>query len=82
MDEQSPGLREPDAIARIREMRTKLFAIVVVGILAMSIIATAVAAIGQVTGEESRQTAYASRTTGADDDGSFNSAFKFVCPFH
>ena len=54
----------------------------VVGVLAMSIIATAVAAIGQVTGEESRQTAYASRTTGGDDDGSFNSAFKFVCPFH
>ena len=67
-------------------MKPKLIAIVVVGILAISVIATAVSAVGQATGGGSAFGAPSQVSADTNDnDGGDNalvSSFKFVCPFH
>jgi hypothetical protein len=69
-------------------MRPKLAAIFVIGLLTLSIIGTAVAAISQAVIEEpgASSVALGSYTNQisepADDDKRATTAFRFVCPFH
>ena len=69
-------------------MRPKLAAIFVIGLLTLSIIGTAVAAISQVVTEEPGASSIAlgnyTNQIGetADDDKRATTAFRFVCPFH
>ena len=77
-------------------MRPKLVAILVVGILTVSLVVTAVAAVGQVVngdsdGPRSDQGVYGPRPAdetgkGGAGEGSKDTAlvrtFKLVCPFH
>ena len=68
-------------------MKPKLVAILVVGILSLSIVATAVAAIGQAVAEEPGASSvalgsYNNGIGGADDRGGLTGAFFKVCPFH
>ena len=69
----------------IEKVKPRIFTIVIVGILALSIIATAVAAIEQVAGEE-RVGPPAALAAPAEleegQEGAFVSSFKFACPFH
>jgi hypothetical protein len=69
-------------------MRPKLAAIFVIGLLTLSIVGTAVAAISQAVAEQpaASSVALGSYTnhfgeTKADDNGA-TTAFRFVCPFH
>ena len=68
-------------------MKPKLVAILVVGILSLSIIATAVAAIGQAVAEDPGASSaalgsYTKDIGDTDDRGGLTSAFLKVCPFH
>ncbi|MCH8989555.1 MAG: hypothetical protein IIA92_12205 [Chloroflexi bacterium] len=68
-------------------MKPKLVAIFVVGILSLSIIATAVAAIGQAVAEEpgASSVALGSYTNDIGDTNGrsgLTAAFFKVCPFH
>ena len=69
-------------------MRPKLAAIFVIGLLTLSIIGTAVAAISQVVTEEQGASSvdlgnYTNQIgETANDDKRATTAFKFVCPFH
>ena len=68
-------------------MKPKLVAILVVGILTLSIVATAVAAIGQAVAEDPGASSLAlgnyTNGTGDTNDGSgLKGAFFKVCPFH
>ena len=68
-------------------MKPKLVAILVVGLLSVSIVATAVAAISQAVAEEpgASSVALGSYTNEIGDTNGDNpavSAFRFVCPFH
>ena len=69
-------------------MRPKLAAIFVIGLLTLSIIGTAVAAISQAVTEEpgASRVALGNYTNQigetADDDKRTTTAFRFVCPFH
>ena len=70
-------------------MRPKLAAIFVIGLLTLSIIGTAVAAISQVVTEEpgASSAALGNYTnpigeTADDDKRATTAAFRFVCPFH
>ena len=68
-------------------MKPKLVAILVVGMLSLSIVATAVAAIGQAVAETpgASSVALGSYTNGIDDNNEHSglaSAFFRVCPFH
>ena len=66
----------------IEKVKPRIITILIVGILVLSIVATAVAAIDQVAGKErvGPSAALASSEEGQDD--AFVSSFKFVCPFH
>jgi hypothetical protein len=70
-------------------MKPKLVAILVVGVLSLSIVATAVAAIGQAVSEQpgASSVALGSYTnqigdTDNDNQGGLAGAFFKVCPFH
>ena len=69
-------------------MKPKIAVILVVGVLTLSIAATAVAAISQAVTEEpgASSVALGSYTNQigetADDDKRATTAFRFVCPFH
>ena len=68
-------------------MKPKLVAILVVGILTLSIVATAVAAISQAVSDEAGTSSlvlggFSSETGDADDHNGLSSAFFKVCPFH
>jgi hypothetical protein len=72
-------------------MRPKLAAIFVIGLLTLSIIGTAVAAISQAVTEEPGASSVASGNytnqigqigENANDDKRATTAFRFVCPFH
>lgn len=68
-------------------MKPKIIAVLVVGILTLSVIATAVAAIGQAVGEEpgAATTALVIQThdfDGIDNDSGLVSSLKLICPFH
>ena len=68
-------------------MKPKLAAIFVVGILTLSIVATAVAAIGQAVAEEPGASSialgsYTNEIGDTDDHGGLAGAFFKVCPFH
>ena len=75
-----------ESAAKVTSMKPKFIAVVVIGILAISVIATAVSAVGQATGGGSAfgvpgQVSADSHEDG-DGDNSLVSSFKFVCPFH
>jgi hypothetical protein len=69
-------------------MKPKLVAVFVVGILTLSVIATAVAAIGQAVGDEPGAVTTALVNNANDpgnsgeNDNALVSTFKLVCPFH
>ncbi len=68
-------------------MKPKLVAILVVGILSLSIVATAVATISQAVAEEPGASSlalsgYNSEIGDTEGDNRAVSAFKLVCPFH
>ena len=69
-------------------MKPKIAAILVVGILTLSIVATAVAAIGQAVAEQPGASSlalgsYTNQIGDTDDDHSgLSGAFFRVCPFH
>ena len=68
-------------------MKPKLVAIFVVGILSLSIVATAVAAIGQAVAEEPGASSvalgrYTSDIGDTSDRSGLTGAFFKVCPFH
>lgn len=68
-------------------MKPKLIAVLVVGILTLSVIATGVAAIGQAVGDEpgAATTALVNQahdSDGSGDDNTLVSTFKLICPFH
>lgn len=68
-------------------MKPKLVAIFVIGLLSLSIVATAVAAISQAVVEEPRASgnafgSYTNQIGDAKDDSRATSAFRYVCPFH
>ena len=68
-------------------MKPKLVAILVVGILTLSIVATAVAAIGQAVAEDPGAsritlTSYTNDIGDTNDRGGLTGAFFKVCPFH
>jgi hypothetical protein len=69
-------------------MKPKIAAILVVGILTLSIVATAVAAIGQAVAEQPGASSVAlgsyTNQIGDTDDGhnGLSGAFFRVCPFH
>ncbi len=68
-------------------MKPKLVAILVVGILSISIVATAVAAISQAVSDEPGASSlalggYNSDIGDTEGDNRAVSAFKLVCPFH
>jgi len=68
-------------------MKPKIAAILVVGILTLSIVATAVAAIGQAVAEQPGASSvalgsYTNQIGDTDDRTGLTSAFFRVCPFH
>jgi hypothetical protein len=67
-------------------MKPKLMAILVIGVLAVSMILTLAGAVNQaVNGEGGSAASPAEEGTGAgegQDDIALVSTFKFVCPFH
>ncbi len=68
-------------------MKPKIIAVLVIGILTLSVIATGVAAIGQAVGDEPGAVSTALVHQADDSDGSGNdnalvSTFKLICPFH
>ena len=68
-------------------MKPKIVAILVVGLLSLSILATAVAVIGQAVSEEPGASSlalgsYSTQIGETKDDSRALSAFKLVCPFH
>ncbi|MBT98570.1 MAG: hypothetical protein CL902_08075 [Dehalococcoidia bacterium] len=70
-------------------MKPKLAAILVIGLLTLSIVGTAVAAISQAVAEEPSTSSvtlgsYTNQIgdTKGDDESRATGAFKFVCPFH
>ena len=68
-------------------MKPKLVAILVVGILTLSIVATAVAAIGQAVSEDPGASSlalggYTNEIGDTNDRGGLANAFFKVCPFH
>ncbi len=68
-------------------MKPKLVALLVVGILSISIVATAVAAISQAVSDEPGASSlalggYNSEIGDTEGDNRAVSAFKLVCPFH
>ena len=68
-------------------MKPKLVAILVVGLLSLSIVATAVAAIGQAVAEQPGASSvalggYTNNIGDTNDRGGLTSAFFRVCPFH
>ena len=70
-------------------MKPKLVAILVIGLLTLSVVGTAVAAISQAVAEDqgASSVALGSYTnqigdTNGDDDSNAANAFRFVCPFH
>ena len=71
----------------VTRMKPKLVAIFVVGLLSLSIIATAVAAISQAVAEEPGASSvalgsYTNQIGDTNDDSRAASAFRYVCPFH
>ena len=68
-------------------MKPKIAAILVVGILTLSIVATAVAAIGQAVAEQPGASSvalgsYTNQIGDTDDRTGLTGAFFQVCPFH
>ena len=68
-------------------MKPKFVAILVVGLLSISIVATAVAAIGQAVSEEPGASSlalgsYTNETGETDEQGGLSGAFFRICPFH
>lgn len=69
-------------------MKPKIIAVLVVGILTLSVIATGAAAIGQAVAEEpgAASAALVNNANESDNSGDANnslvSTFKLVCPFH
>ncbi len=68
-------------------MKPKIAAILVVGILTLSIVATAVAAIGQAVADQPGASSvalggYTNQIGETDDQSGLTSAFFRVCPFH
>jgi hypothetical protein len=68
-------------------MKPKIAAILVVGILTLSIVATAVAAIGQAVAEQPGASSvalgsYTNQIGDTDDRTGLTGAFFRVCPFH
>jgi hypothetical protein len=68
-------------------MKPKLVAIFVVGILTLSIVATAVAAISQAVAEDPGASSialgsYVNEIGDTEDHGGLTTAFFRVCPFH
>jgi hypothetical protein len=69
-------------------MKPKIVAVLVVGILTLSVIATGVAAIGQAVADEpgAVSTALVNQANDSNHSGDENNAlvstFKLVCPFH
>ena len=67
-------------------MKPKIIAVLVVVILSLSVIATAVAAIGQAVGDKpgAVSTALVSQAAGSQssDNNALASTFKLICPFH
>ena len=68
-------------------MKPKLVAILVIGVLSLSIVATGVAAISQAVAEEPGGSTnafggFSNQIGETDDDSKAVSAFKLVCPFH
>ena len=71
----------------ITGMKPKLVAILVVGILTLSIVATAVAAIGQAVAEDPGASSlalgsYTNDIGDTSDRSGLTAAFFKVCPFH
>ena len=63
-------------------MKPKVVAIIVITILALSMVLTIVAAIGQAVSEDFTETASGQYVDQDAGDGRLVRAFKFVCPFH
>ena len=68
-------------------MKPKLAAILVIGILTLSIVATGVAAIGQAVAEHPGASSvalgsYTNEIGDTDDQGTVKGTFFRVCPFH
>ena len=70
-------------------MKPKLAAILVIGILTLSIVATGMAAIGQAVAEQPGTSSvalgsysYTNEIGDTDDHGAVRGAFFRVCPFH
>ncbi|MDA0263749.1 MAG: hypothetical protein O3A93_06460 [Chloroflexi bacterium] len=68
-------------------MKPKLAAILVVGILSLSIVVAAVAAVSQALAEEPGASSialgsYPSQTGDTEDQGGLAGTFFRVCPFH
>ena len=71
----------------LARMKPKLVAIFVVGLLSLSVVATAVAAIGQAVSEEPGASSialssYSNEIGDTKGDNRLVSSFKLVCPFH
>lgn len=68
-------------------MKPKLAAFLVIGLLSVSIVATAVAAVSQAVAEEPvassvSQGNYTNQIGDTKDENNATTAFRFVCPFH
>ena len=68
-------------------MKPKLAAILVIGILTLSIVATGVAAIGQAVAEQPGASSvalgsYTNEVSDTDDRGAVKGTLFRVCPFH
>ena len=68
-------------------MKPKLAAILVIGLLTLSIVGTAVAAITQAVAEEPAISSitlgsYTNQIAEPRDENTATSALRFVCPFH
>ena len=68
-------------------MKPKLAAILVIGILTLSIVATGMAAIGQAVAEQPGASSvalggYTNEIGDTDDRGTVKGTFFRVCPFH
>ena len=68
-------------------MKPKLAAILVIGILTLSIVATGMAAIGQAVAEQPGTSSvalgsYTNEIGDTDDQGTVKGTFFRVCPFH
>ena len=68
-------------------MKPKLAAILVIGLLTLSIVGTAVAAITQAVAEEPAISSvtlgsYTNQIGETRDENAATSALRFVCPFH